>query len=137
VPGYSLVISPLREAALGAASIAPSVSVDLSSTAAVHAVGIEAFRETVVALAPRVIFANEEEAALVGELEAETVVVKRGAAGCVVRRGLEEISYAATAAEAVDSTGAGDALAAGFLLGGPELGLAAAARCVAQMGAMP
>ena len=40
-------------------------------------------------------------------------------------------------AEVVDTTGAGDALAAGFLVGGAELGLAAAARCVAQLGAMP
>jgi sugar/nucleoside kinase (ribokinase family) len=40
-------------------------------------------------------------------------------------------------AEAVDSTGAGDAFAAGFLLGGPDLALDAAARCVAKMGAMP
>jgi sugar/nucleoside kinase (ribokinase family) len=40
-------------------------------------------------------------------------------------------------AEAVDSTGAGDAFAAGFLVGGPELALDAAARCVAKMGATP
>jgi sugar/nucleoside kinase (ribokinase family) len=39
--------------------------------------------------------------------------------------------------QAVDSTGAGDAFAAGYLLGGVELGLAAAARAVARMGAMP
>jgi sugar/nucleoside kinase (ribokinase family) len=39
--------------------------------------------------------------------------------------------------EVVDATGAGDALAAGFLVGGPELALDAAARCVAQPGAMP
>jgi sugar/nucleoside kinase (ribokinase family) len=37
----------------------------------------------------------------------------------------------------VDSTGAGDAFAAGYLVGGVELGLAAAARAVAKMGAMP
>ncbi len=37
----------------------------------------------------------------------------------------------------VDATGAGDAFAAGYLVGGVELGLAAAARAVAKMGAMP
>jgi ribokinase len=37
----------------------------------------------------------------------------------------------------VDSTGAGDAFAAGYLVGGVELGLVAAARAVAKMGAMP
>jgi sugar/nucleoside kinase (ribokinase family) len=46
-------------------------------------------------------------------------------------------AYEARPAEVVDTTGAGDALAAGFLLGGPELGLDAAARCVATMGAFP
>jgi sugar/nucleoside kinase (ribokinase family) len=40
-------------------------------------------------------------------------------------------------AEVVDATGAGDAFAAGYLLGGAELGLTAAARCIATMGAMP
>jgi sugar/nucleoside kinase (ribokinase family) len=39
--------------------------------------------------------------------------------------------------EVVDTTGAGDALAAGFLLAGVEAGLAAAARCVGRMGAFP
>jgi sugar/nucleoside kinase (ribokinase family) len=48
----------------------------------------------------------------------------------------------AVAAEVVDTTGAGDALAAGFALGGPPeeaalRGLRAAAECVARMGAMP
>jgi sugar/nucleoside kinase (ribokinase family) len=42
----------------------------------------------------------------------------------------------------IDTTGAGDALAAGFLLGGSleeaaRRGLEAAARCVARVGSMP
>ena len=37
----------------------------------------------------------------------------------------------------VDTTGAGDALAAGWLVGGPDLALEAAARCVGRVGAMP
>jgi ribokinase len=55
--------------------------------------------------------------------------------------------YPAPPVQAVDSTGAGDAFAAGYLVGavtqgltgtGPvELGLRAAARAVATMGAMP
>jgi sugar/nucleoside kinase (ribokinase family) len=39
--------------------------------------------------------------------------------------------------DVVDATGAGDALAAGFLVGGPVLALEAAARCVAKLGTMP
>ncbi len=45
--------------------------------------------------------------------------------------------HPALEAEVVDTTGAGDALAAGFLVGGPELAAQAAARCVSQLGAMP
>jgi sugar/nucleoside kinase (ribokinase family) len=45
--------------------------------------------------------------------------------------------YPALPADVVDTTGAGDALAAGYLVGGPELAAQAAARCVAQLGAMP
>ena len=47
------------------------------------------------------------------------------------------VTHPARPARAVDSTGAGDAFAAGYLLGGVGLGLAAAARAVATMGAMP
>ena len=39
--------------------------------------------------------------------------------------------------DVLDSTGAGDALAAGWIVGGPDLALEAAARCVEQIGAMP
>jgi sugar/nucleoside kinase (ribokinase family) len=137
VPGYSLARSPLLETALAAAAAAPRVSVDLSSTAAIDEAGLARFRETLASLSPRVVFANEAEAELVGEIEAETVVVKRGARGCVVRSGDGGVELPAVPAEAVDSTGAGDAFAAGFLVGGPELALDAAARCVAKMGATP
>ena len=137
VPAYSFLAPPIREAALAAAELAPRISVDLSSTAALVAAGVEAFRSLLSRLGPQVVFANEDEAELVGRLEAETVVVKRGAAGCSVRQGKDETSYPARPAEVVDTTGAGDAFAAGFLLGGPELALDAAARCVSRMGAMP
>jgi sugar/nucleoside kinase (ribokinase family) len=61
------------------------------------------------------------------------MVVKLGPAGV---RASGRV-YPAAATQAVDSTGAGDAFAAGYLLGGVSLGLAAAARAVATMGAMP
>jgi sugar/nucleoside kinase (ribokinase family) len=54
-----------------------------------------------------------------------------------VRSAAAIAAYEPLAAEVVDSTGAGDALAAGFLVGGIDLGLEAAARCVGQMGAVP
>ena len=57
-------------------------------------------------------------------------VLKRGARGLSV----DGVDYPAVDVEVVDTTGAGDALAAGFLVGGAELGIATAARCCAQMG---
>ena len=137
VPGYSLVRQPLAETALAAAELAPRVSLDVSSTAALEEIGAARFRELAAVIGPTVVFATEEETALAGDLGAETVVVKRGARGCLVRRGDEEHEYAAVRAQVVDSTGAGDAFAAGFLLAGPELAVEAAARCVSQLGAMP
>lgn len=133
VPGYSLVVEPIAATALAAAELATSVSLDLSSTAAVEALGVERFRALAERLAPAVVFATEAEAELVGPIGDASLVLKRGARGCLV----EGRSYAPRPAEVVDTTGAGDAFAAGFLLGGPELALDAAARCVAQLGAMP
>ena len=133
IAGYSLARPPIREASLAAAELAARVSVDLSSTAAIEAGGVDEFRKVLGRIRPDIVFANEEEARLVGEIDTETLVVKRGAEGIVVG-GAE---YEAKPTEVVDTTGAGDALAAGFLLGGPDLGLDAAARCVATMGAFP
>jgi sugar/nucleoside kinase (ribokinase family) len=137
VPGYSVVRSPLRETALAASELARRISVDLSSTAAIEELGVGAFRETVDTLGPQVVFANEAEAELVGDLDAPTVVIKRGERGCVVVTPASSTELASSEATVVDTTGAGDAFAAGFLLGGPDLALDAAARCVARIGAMP
>jgi sugar/nucleoside kinase (ribokinase family) len=137
LPAYSLLLSPIREAALAAAKLVPTVSVDLSSTAAIRTASVEQLRGVLAELGPDIVFANEEEAALVGRLDVETLVVKRGARGCSVYAGSGERAYPAEPVEAVDSTGAGDAFAAGFLLGGPGLAVHAAARGVGQMGAMP
>ncbi|MET0201257.1 MAG: PfkB family carbohydrate kinase, partial [Gaiellaceae bacterium] len=91
------------------------------------------------AAAPDVVFANEPEWEMVGGAYAlaETAVVKRGSRGVEVRTADGVEQHAPLGAEVVDTTGAGDALAAGFLVGGIELGLEAAARCVAQLGPVP
>lgn len=137
LPAYSLVVEPIRAAAVQAAALAPRVSVDLSSTTAIEAGGVEQFRGLLGGLGADIIFGNEAEVALLGEISAETVVVKRGGRGILVRRDGGDSEWPAVPAKVVDTTGAGDALAAGFLVGGPEVGLEAAARCVATMGAMP
>ena len=132
VSGYALVRPPLLDTALAACRLAGRACLDLSSAGAIRDVGVERFRELVAELGPDLVFANEEEDALVGPLGVETVV-KLGARGC--RAGGCEIP--AAPAEVVDTTGAGDAFAAGYLLGGVEAALGAAARCVARMGAQP
>jgi sugar/nucleoside kinase (ribokinase family) len=143
VSGYSLLAEPIVEAAIAAAQLARAegarVSVDLSSWSAIRGYGPDRFQARLEELAPDVLFANEPEWELVGGAYAlaETAVVKRGSRGVVVRDAAGIAEYPPIAAEVVDTTGAGDALAAGFLVRGIELGLEAAARCVAQLGATP
>ena len=95
-------------------------------------------------LAPDVLFATEAEWELLGGayLTAPVGVLKRGARGCTVFTEDAKLDFAAADAEVIDPTGAGDALAAGFLLGGSleaaaRRGLDAAARCVAKVGSLP
>jgi sugar/nucleoside kinase (ribokinase family) len=132
VSGYSLLREPIARAALAAARLAPRVSVDLSSAPDIRAFGVERFRAVLEELGPDLVFANEDERDAVGDLDASWVV-KLGGRGAVFPEG----ERAARAVEVVDATGAGDALAAGYLVGGPEVALDAAARCVGRMGAMP
>jgi sugar/nucleoside kinase (ribokinase family) len=135
LPAYSLVAEPVRGAAFAAAASAAAarLSVDLSSTAALADFGVGRFRQLIARLHPDVVFGNEAEAALVGDLPGTDLVVKLGRRG--VRAG--GTVYPALPTQTADATGAGDAFAAGYLLGGVALGLAAAARAVAKMGAMP
>jgi ribokinase len=137
VSGYALLVEPVRSAALRAAELARAegaqVSLDLASWSAIRDSGVDAFRGAARNLAPEVVFANEDEERVVGRLDA-VWILKRGGAGCSF--GGDERA-ALPVERALDSTGAGDALAAGFLVGGPDLALEAAARCVQQLGAMP
>jgi ribokinase len=142
ISGYALLASPIDAAALHAAELARAngaqVSVDLSAWTRIRAQGPREFRARLETLAPDVVFANEPEWEIVGAAYglAPTAVVKRGARGVLVL-GDERLELPARDGEVVDATGAGDALAAGFLVGGPELAVDAAARCVAKLGAMP
>ena len=92
----------------------------------------DAFRDRVAALAPDTSSPPNASTRPSATLDTRWVV-KRGAGGVTV----DGIDHPAVDVDVVDPTGAGDALAAGFLVGGPELGLAAAARCCAKLGSMP
>lgn len=148
VSGYALLRQPIADAALLAARLARAsgarVSVDVAAWTEIRAFGPVAFRELLDALAPDVLFATEAEWEILGGayLSAPTGIVKRGPRGCTVVTADARLDFAPVDAEVVDTTGAGDALAAGFLLGGsPEeaarRGIEAAARCVSAIGSMP
>lgn len=106
-----------------------------------------------------VILLNEEEAIyLTGEtdplkaleillIESPTVVIKRGSHGAIGKsRGSILVEVPAQSTTVIDTTGAGDSFAAGFIAHfaltknmqhGLEAGAAVAARCVAIVGARP
>jgi sugar/nucleoside kinase (ribokinase family) len=140
--GYALLRTPADQAVAAAARAVHEegglVSVDLSTWTSIRAYGPEAFLSKIEELQPHVVFGNEEELQELGRAPAVgTIVLKRGSAGAVVVSGGTREEYEAQVCDVVDTTGAGDALAAGFLVGGIELGLDAAARCVSKLGAMP
>ena len=130
--GYSLHRDPIASASVAAAAFARAhgarVSVDVSTWTLVD----DTFRERLRAIAPDVVFATEAERDAVGDLDTRWVV-KLGSRGLDV----DGVIHPSVATDVLDTTGAGDALAAGFLTGGAQLGLEAAARCCAQLGAMP
>lgn len=94
-----------------------------------------------------ILIANEDEARAytgLGEKEslevfakkAKTAVVKLGARGVLVAQGNQRIEAAAQRVKAIDTTGAGDLWASGFLFGlNHHLGLEGAARLGCQVGA--
>jgi sugar/nucleoside kinase (ribokinase family) len=135
--GYSLLRRPIEEAAAKATGAVQAqggrISVDLASAAGIAAYGAERLLGRLELLRPDVVFANEAELAAIGGTVPGDLVLKRGADGFTA----DGQEYSALDAEVVDTTGAGDALAAGYLVGGPELAAHAAARCVAKLGAMP
>jgi len=146
--GYALLREPILDAALLAARLARErgarLSVDVAAWTEIRAFGPVRFRELLDALAPDVLFTTEAEWEMLGGayLTAPTGVIKRGARGCIVVTEDARLDLAPLDAEVVDATGAGDALAAGFLLGGSleeaaRRGLECAARCVARVGSLP
>ncbi|OCC00565.1 hypothetical protein BA190_33415 [Labrys sp. WJW] len=131
--GYALLQAPQREAALralelaGAAGIAVSLDIPAGITGTI--------KETVLPLLPAIdtLFLGEADACLLAqagngaaldkaagcllEAGARQIVVKRGALGSLVHS--RQHTHVSPAAEvnAIDTTGAGDAFAAGYIFG--------------------
>lgn len=159
--GYMLFAESGRRTALSlienARQVGTRVALDAASAGYILDVGVAAFLSWTRGI--HTLFANEEEAALlsgsnVAEQQIEMlhgqflqVVIKRGAHGAMARAADGKIiKGAAQPANCVDSTGAGDAFAAGFLsahLTGLSLaealdaGNRVASRAIAHLGGGP
>ncbi len=137
LPAYSLLGAPLGEAGRAAITLARAagarISLDLASAAPLLAGGRFAAHDLVRRVAPDVLFTNQHEAiAFLGEPDpahllrfAPVAVVKRGSAGATLlirgpagdtTRGVR-LDVATRPVPAADTTGAGDAFDAGFLVG--------------------
>ena len=124
VPAYSLFSEPLGEAARECIATAReqniAVSIDASSASLIKTFGVAKFRDLVAELNPKIFFCNTDEAEVLNlaaqPLELEIVVIKAGAAPTTLVYKADRSTIAvAPVGEIVDSTGAGDAFAAGFL----------------------
>jgi sugar/nucleoside kinase (ribokinase family) len=151
VSGYALLRTATPERIVATAAEAraagTSVAVDLSSAGMIRSYGAARFRALWHSLEPAVVLANDDEWAATNAVRESpsafsdagrgVLILKHGARGCTfVIHGVSD-DRAPAPGPVVDVTGAGDALAAGYLLGGIELAMATAARCVAHVGAQP
>lgn len=133
-PMYGLTTSPARSAIVGLmtrmSESGRPTSIDVSAVSVLREIGTNAVLELLNEIAPRVVFANSDESDFLGldRLVPPTgriCVIKRGPAPVEIRteHGTEFIPVPPLT-EVLDSTGAGDAFAAGFLsatIGGSEV----------------
>jgi sugar/nucleoside kinase (ribokinase family) len=125
--GYQIYNRPLvEEACRIARKEKMKIALDLASYNVVES-NLKDFRE-IIGKYVDIIFANEEEAkAYTGQAVAEALdtlsavcevaVIKEGAAGSRIKKGAEIIRIGAAEVSVIDTTGAGDIYAAGFLFG--------------------
>jgi len=125
VPMYSLARDPLAATTQTliewAHERAIAVSIDVSSVSLIDDVGPERVYELLVRLSPAVLFANGEEAAALGiggPVSDAMTVIKHGAAPAVIHTRDGRCDVPAESVDVHDTTGAGDAFAAGFLTSG-------------------
>lgn len=128
VPAYSLVGGPIAEASIEAIRIMKgrggTVSVDASSVAIIEEFGVHRFGDLLSLVGPSVVLCNRDEANLLGVSDAEGLsgiditVVKDGprAAVALDSSGIVASASARQIANVRDTTGAGDAFAAGFIV---------------------
>jgi len=125
--GYLIINLPMVEAACSMAKEkGMQVALDLASYNVVEA-NLDSFRKIIEGYTD-ILFANNEEAKAYTGLEPEDAldyfseftdiaIVKTGASGSWIKRGEEKLRVDALPVRCVDTTGAGDLYAAGFLYG--------------------
>jgi ribokinase len=120
VSGYSLLRAGSRPAAQAALARARGRGMPIALDAA-SAAPLSRARDFTMWSGPvDLLLANADESAVLGNSHgARELVVKRGAAGASWTDGTRTLAVPAVAADARDSTGAGDAFAAGFLTAWP------------------
>jgi sugar/nucleoside kinase (ribokinase family) len=127
VPAYSLVAEPLattaRRAIADARDRGVAVSVDASSASLLSSFGPAEFRRLLESIAPSVFFCNRDEHRVLGLRHHEpmpgcavTVIKAGGDPTVVIGNGATATIDVPPAERIVDTTGAGDAFAAGFLV---------------------
>ena len=145
VSGYTLLRTPDPQRIVETAAVARAhgsrVAVDLASAAMVSRFGADHFSALCQALRPSAVFATDAEwdtsHGHFGAGGSTVLVLKHGDSGAsFVIDGVAD-DRPVQPGPVVDVTGAGDALAAGYLVGGADLAMRAAARCVAHRGAQP
>jgi ribokinase len=137
---YSLLRAGSRAAARAALERARAAGVAISLDAASAAPLAAAPQLAAWAGPVDLLLANADEAPHAASVVARERVIKRGADGAEWSDGARRVVAPAVGAAALDTTGAGDAFAAGFLSawpGPPEAALAAGCRLAAEAVALP